>query len=140
MLYITPWSIFELTTSMVIGTDCIGSCKSNYHTITTTTPPPPKKKTQQKNTTPQKNRSSCKRIIEVLSHCFQYHFWFCSCNYSIKLIPHPLCITLSILKDVQKVRCWIKHVIRANHMSSLITSSTTDPSNFQTTVLSDLPR
>jgi hypothetical protein len=24
---------FELTTSMVIGTDCIGSCKSNYHTI-----------------------------------------------------------------------------------------------------------
>jgi hypothetical protein len=25
---------FELTTSVVIGTDCIGSCKSNYHTIT----------------------------------------------------------------------------------------------------------
>jgi len=29
-----PWSRFELTTSVVIGTDCIGSCKSNYHTIT----------------------------------------------------------------------------------------------------------
>ena len=28
---------FELTTSVVIGTDCIGSCKSNYHTITATT-------------------------------------------------------------------------------------------------------
>ena len=28
---------FELTTLVVIGTDCIGSCKSNYHTITTTT-------------------------------------------------------------------------------------------------------
>jgi hypothetical protein len=27
----------ELTMLMVIGTDCIGSCKSNYHTITTTT-------------------------------------------------------------------------------------------------------
>ena len=26
---------FELTTSVVIGTDCTGSCKSNYHTITT---------------------------------------------------------------------------------------------------------
>jgi len=28
---------FELTTLVVIGTGCIGSCKSNYHTITTTT-------------------------------------------------------------------------------------------------------
>jgi hypothetical protein len=27
----------QLTTSVVIGTDCIGSCKSNYHAITTTT-------------------------------------------------------------------------------------------------------
>ena len=27
---------FELTTLVVIGIDCIGSCKSNYHTITTT--------------------------------------------------------------------------------------------------------
>jgi len=26
---------FELTTLMVIDTDCTGSCKSNYHTITT---------------------------------------------------------------------------------------------------------
>jgi len=25
--------------SMMIGTDCTGSCKSNYHTITTTTVP-----------------------------------------------------------------------------------------------------
>ena len=28
MLYTLPWSRFELTTSVVIGTDCIGSCKS----------------------------------------------------------------------------------------------------------------
>ena len=34
MLYTSPWSRFELITSVVIGTDCIGSCKSNYHTIT----------------------------------------------------------------------------------------------------------
>ena len=39
MLYTSPWSRFELTTSVVIGTDYIGSCKSNYHTITTTTNP-----------------------------------------------------------------------------------------------------
>jgi hypothetical protein len=29
----------ELTTFVVIGTDCVGSCKSNYHTITITTAP-----------------------------------------------------------------------------------------------------
>ena len=37
LLYTLPWSRFELATSVVIGTDCIGSCKSNYHTITATT-------------------------------------------------------------------------------------------------------
>ena len=30
---------FKLTTLVVIGTDCIGSHKSNYHMITTTTAP-----------------------------------------------------------------------------------------------------
>jgi hypothetical protein len=34
-----PWARFELTTSVVIDTDCIGSCKSNYHTIMATTIP-----------------------------------------------------------------------------------------------------
>jgi predicted membrane channel-forming protein YqfA (hemolysin III family) len=29
------WVGFKLTTLEVIGTDCIGSCKSNFHTITT---------------------------------------------------------------------------------------------------------
>jgi hypothetical protein len=33
MLYTSPWWRFEFT-SVVISTDCIGSCKSNYHTIT----------------------------------------------------------------------------------------------------------
>jgi hypothetical protein len=37
LLCTSPWVGFERTTSMVIGTDCIGSCKSNYHTITATT-------------------------------------------------------------------------------------------------------
>jgi hypothetical protein len=39
MLYTSPWSRFKLTTSLVIGSDFIGSCKSNYHMITTTTAP-----------------------------------------------------------------------------------------------------
>ena len=30
---------FELTTLVVIGSDCTGSCKSNYHAVTTTTAP-----------------------------------------------------------------------------------------------------
>jgi hypothetical protein len=33
------WVGFEVTTLVVIGTDCIGSCMSNYHTITTATSP-----------------------------------------------------------------------------------------------------
>ena len=39
MLYTSPWSRFEITTSVVIGTDCIDNCKSNYHMITATTAP-----------------------------------------------------------------------------------------------------
>jgi hypothetical protein len=38
-LYTSLWMGFELTTSVVIGTDCIGSCKFNYHAITSTTAP-----------------------------------------------------------------------------------------------------
>ena len=37
--YISPWEGFELTTLVVIDTDCTGSCKSNYHKTTTTTTP-----------------------------------------------------------------------------------------------------
>ena len=40
LLHISPWSRFEIT-SVVISTDCIGSCKSKYHTVTATTDPPP---------------------------------------------------------------------------------------------------
>jgi hypothetical protein len=40
MLYTSPWSRFELTTTVVIGTNSIGCCKSNYHMITTTATSP----------------------------------------------------------------------------------------------------
>jgi hypothetical protein len=36
MLYFSSWAEVEPKTSVVIVTDCIGSCKSNYHTITAT--------------------------------------------------------------------------------------------------------
>jgi hypothetical protein len=36
---LTNWTGFKLTTLVVIDSDCIGSCKSNYHTITTTMAP-----------------------------------------------------------------------------------------------------
>jgi hypothetical protein len=37
--YTSPWTGFELTTLVVIGTDCTGSCKSNYYPITATMAP-----------------------------------------------------------------------------------------------------
>ena len=39
ILYTSPWLRFELTTLVVIDTDCLGSCKSNYYTITATASP-----------------------------------------------------------------------------------------------------
>ena len=36
MYYTSSWSVFKLTWSVVIGTYCICSCKSNYQTITAT--------------------------------------------------------------------------------------------------------
>jgi len=37
MLYTSPWTGVECTTSVVTDTNCKGNCKSNYHTITATT-------------------------------------------------------------------------------------------------------
>jgi hypothetical protein len=37
-MYTSPWTGIKPTTLVVIGTDCIGSYKSNYHTITTPLP------------------------------------------------------------------------------------------------------
>jgi hypothetical protein len=37
--YTSQWTGFELTTLVVISTNCTGCCNSNYHTITTTTAP-----------------------------------------------------------------------------------------------------
>ena len=39
LYHISHYLRFELTRSVMIGTGCIGSCKSNYQTITATTAP-----------------------------------------------------------------------------------------------------
>jgi hypothetical protein len=57
---------FELTTSVVIGTDCIGSYKSNYHTITTTMAPTGNKPcVKHQNLKPQPLLSVQRMIISV---------------------------------------------------------------------------
>ena len=37
LLYTSPWAGLEPTTSVAIGTDCIGRCKSNDHPVKATT-------------------------------------------------------------------------------------------------------
>jgi hypothetical protein len=53
--YTSLWTGFELTTSVVIVTDCTGSCKSNYHAITTTTTKFPHYPEKTSNTKHQQN-------------------------------------------------------------------------------------
>ena len=67
MLYISPWSRFELTTSVVIDTDCIGSCKCNYNTITATTAP------TIKTAIPV---TEWYRTITVKQAIIESHFWY----------------------------------------------------------------
>ena len=76
MLYISLWSRFEFTTSVVIGTDYIGSCKSTYHTITATTAPPmcyrrPSK--YQAVHSPQYNDNQTNHPYSYLNILFRYH-------------------------------------------------------------------
>ena len=93
MLYISPWSKFELTASVVIDTDCIGSCKSNYHTITPTTAPIIKWKT--KNTC-----DKCK---------FWKYQWFHYQYFSNDLIRISICsILFSQFKVIHFSLLWPK--------------------------------
>jgi hypothetical protein len=53
------WVGFEFTILVWISTDCTGSCKSNYHTITTTTP--------RDREYFWKARDGCEAIINIIS-------------------------------------------------------------------------
>ena len=61
----SAWFVF--TTLVVVGTDCTGSCKFNYHVITTTTPSPPPPRTRQQNIVEKKlYRSLAKEYLQYL--------------------------------------------------------------------------
>jgi len=68
MLCISPWSRFEFTTSVMIGTDYIGSCKSNYHTATATT-------------------ATCTFSINSLTWLYMYH----TCRFRARMAEVNLC-------------------------------------------------
>ena len=65
MLYTSPWSRFELTTTVVIGTSCLGRCKSNYHTMKATTVPLKKK---EKRTNQRKKNNTLKKTNKNTHH------------------------------------------------------------------------
>jgi hypothetical protein len=63
------WRFVKLKVNIlvVIGTDCTGRCKSNYHTITTTTAPNTNMKSLNSNTKWANNDDSV-TSIELLIH------------------------------------------------------------------------
>jgi len=70
---------FEVTTLVVIGTDCTGSCKSNYHMITTTTTPPYMIQIQDKNCVVDVCLAGF-HLLQTNSHFFQKQM---KCHYLI---------------------------------------------------------
>jgi hypothetical protein len=96
MLHTSPWSKFELTTSVMIGTDCIGSCISNYHTITATLAH--KWTVVQRASTIKSHRRVLAKykadIISIKSNLFSS--WY-SCN-----IPHSLTHSLTHSLDTMR--------------------------------------
>ena len=112
MLYASPWSRFELITSVVIGTDYIGSCKSNHNTITATTAP---------------TLNLCRSVIFIyitsflippnnllynFGNIFQWLHWVSFHTKSFYLIPwstHFLCINVFVdqsLKNKHTANCF----------------------------------
>jgi hypothetical protein len=69
------WAVLELTTVVVIGTDCIGSCKSSYHMTTTTTAP--SKYSLENIYTCLMNLlicNSCRQNVQKILFCINVHF------------------------------------------------------------------
>ena len=90
MLYSLPWSRFELAISVLIGTDCIANCKSNYHTITATTAP--------------------RSIVCFYYVCVLFVFICCE-SWGVTLIKYfvscLVCITVST--TIVILQCWLRH-------------------------------
>ena len=69
------WVLFELTTLVVIGTYCTGSCKSNYNTITATTSPTIRIRFKQQQNTFIKHQESYDQHRETFNK-YQLIWWF----------------------------------------------------------------
>jgi len=85
------WAWFELTTVVLIDTDYIDSCKSNYHTITTTTIPlnkmlldvsvPPKRKMLKKRY--NEHLHNTQKITKVSSFFYNSYKFTIICIYKV---------------------------------------------------------
>ena len=69
------WVGFKLTTFVVIGIDCIGSCKSNYHMNMTTTTPKQINKTNNLRPLNPKNTMNIALEIQFLACILLYCVW-----------------------------------------------------------------
>ena len=78
---------FELKTLVVIGTNCTGSCKSNYHTTRTTTAP------------------GVFRIKLVYSSTIlkRFQFWFSQLQFLLCIIHRQVILSLLHLKFKKKL-------------------------------------
>jgi len=88
------WARFELTTLVVIGTDCTGSCKSNYYTNATTTAPG------------IKNRLL--KCTYISNECILFHVYLTPLAYTFtfnKLIIRPYWIKWSKYNRTVEERC-----------------------------------
>jgi hypothetical protein len=98
------WAWFDLTMLVTIATDCIGSCKSNDHTITTTTARSFFRKTQQTNYFCDiwmiyfsQNKKKIKTLIIEMRNWLQCCNWRkrCMC-YSHSIMEFYLLFTLRL--------------------------------------------
>jgi hypothetical protein len=86
MLFSLPWAGVEPTTSVVIGTDYIGSCKSNYHAIMATMSPKQLKVTI--------------HVVYIYTH-YIYKRW--KCNTYMYVSPPPTFIRWDKITILHKI-------------------------------------
>jgi hypothetical protein len=85
---------FDLTTLVVIGTDCTGSCKSIYHTLMTTTAP----------YVAVINQKS--KITELASHTLKKS---CTCKMSTTVSSLKSCECITITTEFKYIETFAKN-------------------------------
>jgi hypothetical protein len=103
MLYLA-WERFELTTLVVIGTDCIGSYKFNYNAITTTTHPLP---------------AFSLALCSTLNMLFHHHILIVQNSQNlreqnnwlfVKIKRHTTCVFVNKYSEKCSYAIWQRHV------------------------------